>query len=100
MHVGDALFGSALELLASWPGFRVIERLRDKHEGVECFVAGGVVRDLLLDLKPSLKDVDLFLNGTGVEGFLADLRGYGALGTGPFGSPRWLPEGSRCYADI
>lgn len=100
MQTRDALFDKVFGLLASWAGLRVVEGLLREHDGVACFVAGGVVRDLLLDLKPSLKDVDLFLNGTGVDGFLDELRDYGEVGTGPFGSPRWMPQGAHCYADV
>ena len=100
MEAADAVAGSVRERLASWPGHRVVEALLDRHPGVECFVAGGIVRDVLLGREPSFGDVDLFLDGDGVDALLADLGAHGALRTGPFGSPRWLPEGAQGYADI
>lgn len=63
-----------------------------------CWLAGGVVRDVLLGEQPN--DVDLFVDGPQTEAFLADLGRDGQVVRGPFGSPRWRPSDAAGYVDV
>jgi hypothetical protein len=67
---------------------------------VDCFVAGGVVRDVLLESPPLPSDVDLFVGGGEASHFIEDLAVEGTVRRGPFGSPRWTPAGDSSYADV
>jgi hypothetical protein len=73
----------------------------NEFTGVEVYIAGGVVRNVLLDREVQSKDFDLFLAGEGIEAAIAAWSEQGELDIGPFGSPRWYPERSvRQYCDL
>jgi hypothetical protein len=74
--------------------------LLDRYPAVDCFVAGGVVRDVLLEVPPLPSDIDLFLGGSPVPQLVEDLAMAGTVQRGPFGSPRWTPDGETSYADV
>lgn len=74
--------------------------LIEKLSKYQVYVAGGFIRNLVLD-KP-VKDFDLFVNSqlSELSNFLEDKLEYGELSYGPFGSPRWKPTESEIYFDI
>lgn len=86
--------------LESWSGFAPLREALDRHPGVDCFVAGGVVRDVLLDVPPLPSDIDLFLRGDQAPRLIEDLAMAGTVRRGPFGSPRWTPAKGDSYADV
>ena len=68
---------------------------------LELFLAGGAVRDVLLDQAHPRKDFDFFIDGVDPEWVIAILGRLGTVSWGPFGSPRWFPAGStQSYCDI
>jgi tRNA nucleotidyltransferase (CCA-adding enzyme) len=89
-----------LARLESWSGFAPLRKLLDRHPGVDCFVAGGAVRDVLLEAPPLPSDVDLFLGGSEASELIDALATAGTVRQGPFGSPRWAPAKGGSYADV
>jgi hypothetical protein len=87
-------------ILESWSGFDIIRNIMQRYSKLQIYIAGGVVRDVLLSEGSHPKDIDLFLNGPDVDQALDYLGRHGGLGTGPFGSPRWKPEDTVQYADV
>jgi hypothetical protein len=71
-----------------------------EHRALDVYVAGGLVRDVVLGEMTSSKDIDFFVDGPSVDEVLAQLAGEGTLCWGPFGSPRWMPPGCQEYADF
>lgn len=74
--------------------------LIDKLSRYQIYVAGGFIRNVILN--KSIKDIDLFINSslTELSNFLEQILDYGTLIYGPFGSPRWKPTESDIYFDI
>ena len=68
----------------------------------EIYLCGGCIRDYLMGYAPG-KDLDVFVhcNRTELDALLCYLAQYGRLDYGPYGSPRFYPEGTdEYYADI
>ena len=79
--------------------FGAWDRVLAKCQGLDVYLAGGSLRNLILGQQP--RDFDFFLAGKAVEEALASLAVLGHLDHGPFGSPRWFPvEGAPVYADV
>lgn len=78
--------------LEAWPAFPAIADLLRRYQDLEIYLAGGVIRDAILQRADDPKDFDLFLGGSGIDEALDDLRSVGTLVVGPFGSPRWIPS--------
>jgi hypothetical protein len=96
----DSIKDEIFSILESWSGFDIVRNIMWRYPKLQIYIAGGVVRDVFLSEGSHPKDVDLFLNGPDVDQALDHLDRYGTLGTGPFGSPRWKPEGTFQYADV
>jgi hypothetical protein len=96
----EQIRNGVLARLESWSGFAPLRKLLDRHPAVDCFVAGGVVRDVLLEVPPLPSDIDLFLGGNQASQLIEDLTMTGTVRRGPFGSPRWIPEKGVSYADV
>jgi hypothetical protein len=67
---------------------------------VDVFLAGGSVRDVLLERDVDPKDMDFFLGGSGIEKVFTHLADTGTIRHGPFGSPRWFPTGTNVHCDV
>jgi hypothetical protein len=92
---------AVLQKCESWEGFDTLRRVLLAYPDIECYVAGGIVRDLISGHNAPAKDFDFFLCGKRMAAVLADLAIDGRMDHGPFGSPRWLPgPGSAPYADL
>ena len=68
----------------------------------EIYLCGGCIRDYLMGCAPG-KDLDVFVhcNRAELDALLCYLAQYGRLDYGPYGSPRFYPEGTDAhYADI
>jgi hypothetical protein len=83
------------------PLFRMFVRNLD---GVDApgsvFLAGGAVRNCLLEGAPVRKDYDFFLSVACKNRIVSELEKAGKLTIGPFGSYRWFPNGDGDYVDI
>ena len=79
--------------LEQWAGYEVLSLVLQQCKDVECFLAGGVIRNCVLGLPPPDKDFDFFLDGPSVGRALDIFRKHGELATTPFGSARWHPAG-------
>jgi hypothetical protein len=67
----------------------------------DVYLAGGSVRDVLLEREVAAKDFDFFLGGSSTERVFAHLAEKGVMDRGPFGSPRWFPtEDANVYCDV
>lgn len=83
-------FLNGLELFRSYPALS------------EIYLCGGCIRDYLMGRAPG-KDLDVFVhcNRTELDTLLRYLARYGHLDYGPYGSPRFYPEGMDThYVDI
>lgn len=95
------LYGDVKVILQSWSGYPVLSHLITELPTIRVFLAGGVLRDILLRTKRPPKDYDFFVDGPALDSVLAILESHGTVTFGPFGSPRWFPSISDAtYADI
>ncbi len=89
------------DVCLAWPGFSIFSELMQVFPDLDIYLAGGVIRDIILDRQVSAKDFDFFLNGPRVDLALQHLGRYGRLTQGPFGSPRLFIDSNGCdYADV
>src|ERR1700691_49424 len=95
------MHAKVFESLKAWAGYEALEAAIRECSGVSVYLAGGAVRDLMRFDGRKPKDFDFFLAGAGIERFLECLSIAGDLRVGPFGSPRWFPQGAPDrYADV
>lgn len=87
--------------LENWSGYQALVRALERFTDLRAFLAGGVVRDCLLETSTPLKDFDFFLKGSSIEAAVEFLANQGDLEHTPYGSPRWFPNSNRKqYADL
>ena len=79
-------------VLRSRIGCEVIRGIVEEFPDLEIYLAGGIVRDVVLDRQSQIKDIDLFVNGKSVESALRLLDDSGHLTQSPHGTPRWYPR--------
>jgi hypothetical protein len=97
----DKVFSLLLTTLQSWAGYHALALVLEQFADLEIFLAGGAIRNVMLDIHPHAKDFDFFLHGPSVGQGLAVIERYGTFSTTPFGSPRWYPAGdSEQYCDL
>ena len=97
----DKAFSDIKSSLATWDGYSVLAEAIRSYEGLQVYIAGGVVRDAVMSRTIRPKDFDFFLHGQSVNEALNLLKDGGHLQTTPYGSPRWYPAGcDDQYADI
>ena len=89
------IYGDVQGILQSWGGFPVLSRLTTELPTIDVFLAGGVLRDVLLRTERPPKDFDFFVDGPDLDSVLGILGSHGTVIYGPFGSPRWAPSGAR-----
>ena len=97
------LFEEARLLFRSWAGYDTLADVMGSLPELDIYLAGGILRDIVLGREPSPTDFDLFLGGDDVDTALNHLKGRGELALGPFGSPRWHPnpaDRSTPYCDV
>jgi hypothetical protein len=71
------------------------------HDDLRVYVAGGVIRNVLLGLSSASKDWDFFLAGPSVHETSNLFRRHGRLAETPYGAPRWYPRADESqYADL
>lgn len=81
--------------------FQSILKLSSKLESGNFYLAGGSVRDSILDKNKKLKDVDLFISQKCFSDIENIVRNTGKYILNPFGSLRWYPnEAQEFYYDI
>jgi tRNA nucleotidyltransferase (CCA-adding enzyme) len=91
----------AFDSLSKWAGYEALSAAMREYPDVSVYLAGGALRDLLRASRHTPKDFDLFVLGANLERFLGRLSAAGTLRYGPFGSPRWFPNGAADrYADV
>ena len=96
----DDIRDRTFAVLQSWAGYPTVRTLLDRFADLDVFVAGGIPRNVILNMEGASKDVDLFIAGDAAKEALAFLGNAGCLGYGPFGSPRWMPFEEEQYADV
>jgi hypothetical protein len=90
-----------LVLLNSWRGVDTINAIMQAFPELGIYLAGGVVRDVVLGRDSAPADFDFFIEGKEVDLALAYLEKRGTLRRGPFGSPRWFPtKDEKVYCDF
>jgi hypothetical protein len=94
-------YPEVLRRLESWSGYAAVQQVLDRFPDLRVFIAGGVVRNCLLDKQKPVHDFDFFLDGPSISSALAVFAQHGELARTPFDSPRWHPIGEHgCYADL
>ena len=95
------IYDKALFVLRSWVGFDTIYGIMQTFPQLDLYLAGGVLRDIVLGRQYPPKDFDFFLGGENVNSALVRLGDRGTLSRGPFGSPRWFPaKDDTMYCDV
>ncbi len=95
------IYSKVLEVFHSWTGFAAFARVLADFPSVEVYLAGGVVRDVVLGREDRCKDLDFFVGRDGLPQILAFLARHGQVSEGPFGSPRWFPaQNAQAYCDL
>lgn len=85
--------------LVGWPGYSAIHALVERDD-VELYLAGGAIRNLIIG-EQQIKDYDFFVNYGDKKDVLDSLSKHGKVVFGPFGSPRWYPNGAtEIYCDL
>lgn len=85
----------------NWAGHEAIEKSLARFNNLNIYLAGGVVRDSILNNQISPKDFDFIITGSQVDDFFVWLKSQGKMGRGQFLAPRWFPsEESDCYCDL
>ena len=86
--------------LLRWPGYQHLAAVMNELPDLRIYLAGGALRDFFLQRYGRPKDFDFFLGGPGVDLALSMLESHGPMRSGPFGSPRWYPEGDEYCCDL
>lgn len=87
--------------LRAWKGYATLDRVMRTNVDLRVYVAGGVVRNVLMGRPVATKDWDLFLAGDGVSAAIEQFARHGRLEATPYGAPRWFASGSDAeYADL
>ena len=84
-----------LKAFTEWRGSPAILRVMEEFPGLEVYVAGGAVRNLLLDADARVRDFDLFLGGSSVDRALERLAQAGRMNHGVYGNIHWWPCGDE-----
>lgn len=100
MNLGSALPGVQANLQA-WVGYQTLAEVLASCPELKVFVAGGAVRNCVLDPPRPVRDFDFFLDGPSFPRAIKILEGHGSLQQTPYGSPRWHPANHpEQYADF
>lgn len=87
--------------LEIWCGYPLLVEAMQTFGDLRVYLAGGVVRNVLMGIPSAPKDFDFFLHGTSVASAIDYLGRTGRLDATPYGSPRWYPTGCEGrYADL
>lgn len=89
-----------VSVLSEWQGYRIFMEFLAEFQDLQVFLAGGVIRDVLLGRAVKPRDFDFFVPKKYVDLMLPNLQKNGQLEIGPFGSPRWCPRAEEPYCDI
>ncbi|GAB3897382.1 hypothetical protein GCM10028803_15820 [Larkinella knui] len=94
------------EILNKLPGYSIFLKGVLTFKNQEYYIAGGAIRDLILNKSSNIKDIDIFVtqdiyDEVYFEKFVHYLNEFGKVEYGPYGSPRWFPnKGNLFYYDI
>lgn len=95
------IYKKAIGVLQTWTGVDALRDIMEEFPGLDIYLAGGLLRDIVLDRKKTPKDFDFFLGGEDVNSALKQLAVQGNLVRGQFGSPRWFPSvNDKFYCDV
>lgn len=87
--------------LQAWGGFATLDRVMQTNDDLRVYVAGGVVRNVLIGRPVPTKDWDFFLAGDSVAAAIEQFARDGRLEMTPYGAPRWFVRGNDVeYADL
>jgi tRNA nucleotidyltransferase/poly(A) polymerase len=89
-----------MELFRGWSGYPVFAQALDEFPRFEVYLAGGLLRNLLLDPHAQARDLDLFVGGPCVEA-IDWLRQRGRARVGVYDNVKWYPHADEpVYADF
>lgn len=103
LHIMDQerILGEKIhDALSPWQAYQIFQGLASEFQDLQFFLAGGVIRDVLLGRIAKPKDFDVFAPEQAVNLIIPLLRNRGRVLPGPFGSPRWYPGADEPYCDI
>jgi tRNA nucleotidyltransferase/poly(A) polymerase len=94
-------YSSVHRHLESWSGYKTLMEALNRFEDLQVFIAGGVIRNCLIESSLQPKDFDFFLQGTSVKPAVELFAKNGQLDATPYGAPRWHPiSNPKQYADL
>lgn len=97
----EEIYPAVWQHLQRWSGHEKLMRTMEKFPDLSFFLAGGVVRDCLLNVSSPVKDFDFFLRGPSVKAAVEFLAEEGHLRRTPYGGARWYPDSTQVqYADL
>jgi hypothetical protein len=95
------IFPKIVSLLRRSEVGRAWLQISDRFDKADVYLAGGSIRDLLLERDVSPTDFDFFLGGAAQDEIFSHLAEIGTIHHGPFGSPRWVPSrDANHYCDV
>jgi hypothetical protein len=84
-----------------WCGYPILAEAMRGFDELQIYVAGGVVRNVLMGITAAPKDFDFFLQGASIASAIDYIGRHGRLQTTPYGSPRWYPtDNAKQYVDL
>lgn len=84
-----------LAMLDSQRGYNFIVKALGDFSDLGIFLAGGAVRDVVLNRFNNIKDLDFFFEGQDMDLALDYLGNHGTFSRSIFGTPRWHPSGAE-----
>lgn len=94
-------FASIRRHIELWDGYPVLAQTMRRFDELRIYVAGGVVRNVLMGITAAPKDFDFFLQGASITSAIDYVGRHGRLQATPYGSPRWYPtDSAKQYVDL
>jgi hypothetical protein len=96
----ESIRQDVFDALRVWAGYPALVQVMSQFPHLKVYLAGGVVRNVILGQGTGPKDFDFFLGGEDVDQSVRSLGESGRLLSGPYGSPRWQPRPDVPYCDL
>jgi hypothetical protein len=95
------IYKAAFNVLQAWSGLTPLEGLIEDLPNMKIYLAGGVLRNIILGKSYKYKDFDFFVDVAHIDLAVTHLKLYGSIERSPFESPRWYPNGAaNVYCDL
>jgi len=82
--------------LYKWPSYKVIQNILKDYPELKIYLAGGAIKNVVWG-EEYIKDFDFFLDYEDKNEIIERLLEHGEIKYGPFGAPRWYPNGENIF---